>query len=53
MCTKFGVDGSSCFPFRARTNRQTDTHDLTYKTYKNVYAYKDVSSHSVQATFNV
>ena len=24
MCTKFGVDSSSRFPFRARTNRQTD-----------------------------
>ena len=23
-CTKFGVDSSSRFPFRARTNRQTD-----------------------------
>jgi len=24
MCTKFGVDSSSRFPFRVRTNRQTD-----------------------------
>ena len=24
MCTKFGVDSSSRFPCRARTNRQTD-----------------------------
>jgi len=24
MCTMFGVDSSSRFPFRARTNRQTD-----------------------------
>jgi len=26
MCTKFGVDSSSRFPFRVRTNRQTDRH---------------------------
>jgi len=26
MCTKFGVDSSSRFPVRARTNRQTDRH---------------------------
>jgi len=31
MCTKFGVDSSSHFPFRARTNRQTDaTERSTY-----------------------
>jgi len=24
MCTKFNVDSSSRFPFRARTNRQAD-----------------------------
>jgi len=24
MCIKFGVDSSSRFPFRARTNRQTN-----------------------------
>ena len=29
MCTRFGVDSSSHFPFRARTNRQTDRRDYT------------------------
>jgi len=33
-CTKFGVDSSSRFPVRARTDRQTDverpTHDGGY-----------------------
>jgi len=29
VCTKFGVDGSSRFPVRARTNSQTDRHDWT------------------------
>jgi len=24
MCTKFGVDSSSRFPFKARTNRETN-----------------------------
>ena len=24
MCTKFGVDSSSCFPVKARKNRQTN-----------------------------
>jgi len=35
MCTKFGVDSSSRFPFRSRTrrrqtDRQTDTHTHTH-----------------------
>jgi len=29
MSTDFGVDSSSRFPFRARTNRQTDRRDWT------------------------
>jgi len=29
MCTEFGVDSSSRFPFRARTHANTEVHVLT------------------------
>jgi len=30
MCTKFGVDSSSCFPFRVQTHTQTVTDATIY-----------------------
>jgi len=32
MCTKFGVDGASHFPFRLWTHTQTHPHKLTNAT---------------------
>ena len=43
MCTNFGVDSSSRFPFRPRTNRQTDKQKQTDKqtdaTVHTLYVY--------------
>jgi len=30
MCTMFGADSSSRFPFRARTNKRTNMHTYTH-----------------------
>jgi len=31
MCTKYGVDSSSHFPFRVQTDKQSATHEVTHE----------------------
>jgi len=38
MCTKFGVDSSSHFPFRVQTDTQTHTHTVTDATAHSTHA---------------
>jgi len=38
MCTKFGVDSSSSFPFRMRTNKQTERRDWTPYPCRRLYS---------------